>query len=371
MSTPKIGVTGSAGFVGGHLVNYLRHVRQVEVATYDVPDFADEAALVAFANEVDVVVHLAAVNRDEDERRLHDTNVRLVERLVAGCAQAVAPPAIVFSSSTHIDRDTLYARSKRRGMELLEAYAKTSGTRAVNLVIPNVFGPFAQPKYNSVVATFCHRIARGEAVEIHQDAQLDLIYVNELVGDITGAALGEVSGRVDVAPRHRLGVAALARRLSDMHAGFSESGTVPDLYEATTRALFNTYYCYWYAAHGQRAFVKHTDPRGSFIEVARTLGRGQFSYSTTVPGVTRGNHFHTRKAERFAVIAGRARISVRRVGQEEARHFDLDGEQPGYVDMPVWHTHNITNTGEDTLVCLFWISEPYDPTDADTFFVPV
>ena len=371
MSTSRIGVTGAHGFVGGHLVNHLRHVRGLEVATYDVPDFADAETLVAFANSVDVVVHLAAVNRDEDEQRLHDTNVRLVERLVAACTQATTPPAIVFSSSTHIDRDTLYAQSKRRGMELLEAYAKTAGSRVVNLVIPNVFGPFAQPKYNSVVATFCHRIARGEAVEIHQDAPLDLIYVNELVEVITEAALGSASGRLDVAARHHINVAALAQTLSVMHAGFSESGTVPDLADATTRALFNTYYCYWYEAHGQRVFQRHTDDRGSFIEVARTLGRGQFSYSTTVPGVTRGNHFHTRKAERFAVIAGRARISVRRVGRADVRHFDVDGDTPGYVDMPVWHTHNITNTGDETLVCLFWISEPYDPSDADTYFVNV
>ncbi len=366
-----IGITGSQGFVGGLLHAYLEHVCGREVLTYDVPDFADEAALETFVKTCGTVVHLAAVNRDSDEQRLHDTNVRLVERLVAACERADARPTILFSSSTHITRDSLYAQSKRAGAALLAAFAKTSGARVVNLVIPNVFGPFSQPKYNSVVATFCDKLVKGETPEVHQDAELDMIYVNELISDMHDIIDGERSGEVWVSPRHKLGVVELATRLTEMHDAFDQTGTVPDLGDATTRALFTTYYTYWYAQHGHRAFVQHTDQRGSFIEVARTLGRGQFSYSTTVPGVTRGNHFHTRKAERFAVIQGEARIDIRRVGSAQVRSFALSGTQPGYVDMPIWHTHNITNTGSSELVCLFWISEPYDPTDADTYFVNV
>lgn len=366
-----IGITGSKGFVGSHLDNYLRYVLGREVITYDVPDFADELALESFVQRCDTIVHLAAVNRDVDEQRLHDTNVRLVQRLIDACLRMEVAPSIIFSSSTHIKRDSLYAQSKRKGMQLLEAFAKTSGARVANLVIPNVFGPFAQPNYNTVVATFCDKLIKGETPVVVQDAELELIYVNELVADIAEVILSGQNGEIWVEGRHHIKVTVLAERLAEMHTAFAKTGTVPDLADVTNQALFNTYYCYRYAAHQARQFVKHNDERGSFIEVIRSEGQGQFSYSTTVPGVTRGNHFHTRKAERFAVIQGEARIDIRRVGQTDVRSFALSGTQPAWIDMPIWHTHNITNTGTSELVCLFWISEPYDTKDADTFFLHV
>ena len=150
-----------------------------------------------------------------------------------------------------------------------------------------------------------------------------------------------------------------------------ENGIFPNLEDSFQKALFNTFRCYIPVSHYPVKFIKHTDNRGSFVEIARTNSSGQFSYSTTVPGITRGNHFHTRKAERFAVISGKARIQLRKTGSEEVIDYYLDGDEPAYVDMPIWHTHNIKNIGEEELITLFWINEPYNPEDADTYFEDV
>ena len=147
-----------------------------------------------------------------------------------------------------------------------------------------------------------------------------------------------------------------------------ENGIFPNLELAFEKALFNTFRCYVPETHYPVKFTKHTDPRGSFVEIARTQTSGQFSFSTTVPGITRGNHFHTRKAERFAVISGKALIQLRKIGTNKVIDYYLDGTEPAYVDMPIWYTHNIKNIGDEELITLFWINEPYNPEDADTYF---
>ena len=150
-----------------------------------------------------------------------------------------------------------------------------------------------------------------------------------------------------------------------------ENGIFPNLEDPFEKALFNTFRCYVPESHYPVKYTKHTDNRGSFVEIARTQTSGQFSYSTTVPGITRGNHFHTRKAERFAVISGKALIQLRKIGTDEVIDYYLDGNEPAYVDMPIWYTHNIKNIGDEELITLFWINEPYNPEDADTYFEDV
>ena len=374
-----IGITGSKGFVGGHLSNYLTYVLGKEVRTYDAIDFADQNGLDDFVSSCSTIVHLAAVNRHEDEQVLYDTNLRLVDRLLEALSRKQVTPHLIFSSSTHIERDSLYGRSKKLGGEKLIEWGRQNGAVVSNMVIPNVFGPFCQPKYNSVVATFCHRLAHDLEPEVHQDSRLGLIYVQELVEEMARLIENPVAGTLYIEAPHQLGLMDLADRLRRFDTKYRAEGSIPDLSNPTDRALFNTYYTYLYAARAEEAqdggwpkhFQKHTDPRGSFLEVMRCEGRGQFSYSTTHPGITRGNHFHTRKAERFAVIQGKARIEIRKVGEEKVNRFELDGSAPSFVDMPIWHTHNITNTGDETLVCLFWISEAYDPQDADTYMLAV
>ncbi len=374
----KIGITGQAGFVGSHLFNTLNLKEGVELVPFKRSFFDSPKALDGFVASCDAIVHLAAMNRHEDPQVIYDTNLRLVDELIASLERTGANPHIVFSSSTQEERDNLYGKSKKEGKLRLMAWAEKNRGRVTSLTIPNVFGPFGKPNYNSVVATFCHKVARGESPEIIQDNEIGLIYVNELVAEIIAVLEAQpdadsVYGAPEypIEPRHKKKVSEILKLLLGFRESYQKNGVFPDLTDDFGRALFNTYRCYIPSDHYPVKLTKHTDPRGSFVEITRANTPGQFSFSTTVPGITRGNHFHTRKAERFAVIQGKARIQLRRIGTDQVINYDLDGSSPSYVDMPIWYTHNITNTGDEELITLFWINEPFDPEDPDTYFEDV
>ncbi|WP_222983942.1 NAD-dependent epimerase/dehydratase family protein [Flagellimonas meishanensis] len=376
MEKHRIGITGQAGFVGNHLYMTLSLRDDVELVPFERSFFHEMDALAQFVSKCDTVVHLAAMNRHEDENVIYDTNIKLVENLVAACNKTNATPHIVFSSSSQELRDNLYGQSKKEGKQRFVDWAEESGGKFTSLTIPNVFGPFGKPNYNSVVATFCHKVAHNEEPTIINDGEVGLIYINDLVkvfidtiyGSQEESPIGQNSYEVNIEPKHYLKVSRILELLNSFKKNYMENGIFPSLEDHFEKSLFNTFRCYIPISHYPVKYTKHTDPRGSFVEIARTQTSGQFSFSTTVPGITRGNHFHTRKAERFAVIKGKARIQLRKIGTTEVINYDLDGDEPAYVDMPIWYTHNITNTGNRELITLFWINEPYDPEDADTYF---
>lgn len=367
----KIGITGQKGFVGSHLYNFLGLKEDICLISFDKAMFDNDELLISFVQQCDVIVHLAAMNRHEDQNVIHDTNIALVEKLIQACIRANHTPTILFSSSTQEHLDNHYGKSKKKGGAMLDEWANTSGARIVNMIIPNVFGPFGKPKYNSVVATFCHAIARGETPSIINDSVVKLIYVNELIDHIYQYITSNISGKVEVPHYHEIKVSTLLEKLLHFKQIYMDEKSFPSISDATDLALFNTFRCYIPKDFYPVKFKNNIDHRGNFVEIARTNSVGQFSFSTTLPGVTRGNHFHTRKAERFAVIKGRASIKLRKVDQAEVIEYILDGNEPAYVDMPIWYTHNITNIGYDELLTLFWINEPYNPEDPDTYFVNV
>ena len=367
----KIGITGQNGFVGKHLYNYLGLQEDVQLVEFQREFFEKTDALEAFVKECDVIVHLAAINRHESQQVIYDTNVGLVKRLIAACISTDSTPWIFMSSSTHESRGNLYGNSKKEGRELLEAWAAKSGGKTTGMVIPNVFGPFGKPFYNSVTATFCHQVARGEEPTVINDGLVKMIYVNELIEGIYTLIKEGTTGKVEIPHHHEILVSELRDKLKTFYQQYFEKGEFPAITNKTDLALFNTFRCYIPHDYYPRKFVKHTDNRGAFVEIVRANTPGQFSFSTTVPGITRGNHFHTRKAERFAVIKGKAKIELRKINTDEVISYDLDGEVPAYVDMPIWYTHNIKNTGDTELVTLFWINEPYNEDDPDTYFMNV
>lgn len=367
----KIGITGQAGFVGGHLYNRLSLDDSVELVEFQRDYFERPDLLLSFVEACDTIVHLAAMNRHEDPQVIYDTNVSLVEKLIVACEKSKKKPSILFSSSTQESADNPYGRSKKEGERLLSEFTSRVGSRLVSMIIPNVFGPFGKPFYNSVVATFCHQLTHGDEPNVINDGNLKLIYIHELVDEICSLAKGSTSGKTAIPHRHEMKVSELADILTEFRDEYLIADKFPNINTPLRLALFNTYRCYVKNDHYPRPFTMHTDPRGSFVEIVRADTSGQFSFSTTVPGITRGEHFHTRKAERFAVIKGRAQISLRKINTSKIIDYTLDGDKPSYVDMPIWHTHNITNIGEEELVCLFWINEPYDAEDPDTYFVKV
>ncbi len=383
----KVGITGQSGFVGTHLFNTLGlYPEKFERIPFEDSFFDDEPRLTNFVQSCDVIVHLAAMNRHNDPQVIYDTNIQLVKQLIKACETNDSKPHILFSSSTQEERDNLYGKSKKEGRELLQEWAVSSGAQFTGMVIPNVFGPFGHPYYNSVVATFCHQLTHNETPKIEVDGEIKLIYVGELVeviiNRISGHSVSQsntqsdtVSNTVKLCDPYiiphtaAIKVSSLLQKLQNYKSNYFEKAIIPNLDEPFERNLFNTFLCY---IDHETFFPFHlklnTDERGSFVETVKLNSGGQVSFSTTIPGITRGNHFHTRKAERFAVIKGKARIELRRIGTDKILSFDLDGNQPSFVDMPVWYTHNITNVGDDDLYTIFWINEHYDASDPDTYY---
>ena len=375
----KIGITGQPGFIGTHLYNtlglYPDKFQRIECRD---EYFANPAQLEAFVSQCDVIVHLAALNRHNDPQVIFETNADLVKKLITAMNAANVQPHVLFSSSTQEERDNPYGKSKKIGRELLTKWAEEKNGKFTGFVIPNVYGPFGHPYYNSVVATFCHQLTHGETPEIHIDGQMKLIYLGELVKII----IDHVASYQSLVTNHQspvtsyqvphtaeIKVSALLSLLKQYHECYFQNGIIPDLSNTFERNLFNTFVCY---IDHQKYFPvilkKSTDNRGIFVEIIKLNSGGQVSFSTTVPGITRGNHFHIRKAERFAIIKGKARIDIRRIGTDKILSFELGGDNPSFVDMPIWFTHNITNIGNEDMLTMFWISEHFDPADPDTYF---
>jgi UDP-2-acetamido-2,6-beta-L-arabino-hexul-4-ose reductase len=374
----KIGITGQSGFVGTHLFNTLNLYKD-KFQTIPIEDsyFADTEKLSNWVKQCNVIVHLAAMNRHNDPEVIYNTNISLVKQLITACEATLSKPHILFSSSTQEERDNLYGKSKKEGRELLARWASENLAQFTGFIIPNVFGPFGHPYYNSVIATFCHQLTHNEQPRIEVDGELKLIYVAELVQhfiDRIEFVSQYHANEVFVETIHlqhtsQSKVSTLLELLESYKSGYFEKGEIPALDTAFNRNLFNTFLCYIdHKSFFPFPLKKNTDNRGSFVETVKLGSGGQVSFSTTVPSITRGNHFHTRKAERFAVIKGKALIELRKIGTTEVLSFELDGDKPSFVDMPVWYTHNIKNIGEEELYTIFWINEYFDASDPDTFF---
>ena len=377
----KIGITGQSGFVGTHLYNTLGlFPSKFKQIPFERTFFNEINLLNEFVAQCDVIVHLAAMNRHNDPEVIYNTNIGLVNQLIAACESTQSTPHILFSSSTQEDRDNLYGRSKKEGRKLLEQWADNNKSQFTGLIIPNVYGPFGHPYYNSVVATFCHQITHNEQPRIEVDGTLKLIYVGELISQILEIVQqpfpekknNVVINQVLIQHTAEIKVSALLKLIQGYKNNYFERGEIPDLSNPFHKNIWNTFLCYldyqlFYPFH----LNLHTDNRGSFVETVKLKSGGQISFSTTVPGITRGNHFHTRKSERFAVIKGQAKIEIRRIGTDLKHSFFLNGDRPSFVDMPIWFTHNITNIGDDDLYTIFWINEEYDSSDPDTYFEEV
>ena len=365
----RIGITGQSGFIGTHLYNFLNLQDDIETIPFQDENFSSELDLDNFTQQCDVIVHLAAMNRHGEEGVIYKTNVELTQKLIDSLARTGANPHILISSSTQEARDNEYGRSKKKAREMLVEWSRRNSGRFTGLVIPNVFGPFGKPFYNSFIATFSHLLTTGGSPQLEVDAEIPLIYVQDLVTKIL-AVIRNKQYAEELLVEHiaTAKVSGVLERLQIFDSQYRKKGIFPNFVSYFDLCLFNTYRSYLPTDYFPQLLTKHTDERGSFVETVKSFDSGQFSYSTTKPGITRGDHFHLRKVERFAVIKGKARIQLRRIGSKEVINYELDGEQPAYVDMPIWYTHNITNIGEEELVTLFWINEFFNPEDPDTFY---
>jgi UDP-2-acetamido-2,6-beta-L-arabino-hexul-4-ose reductase len=371
----KVGITGQNGFVGTHLYNELGLFSDMIVRIpFEDCFFQDEYELRSFVKQCDVIIHLAAMNRNSDSQMIYNTNITLVKQLIVAMEAEEVIPYVLFSSSTQEECDNLYGKSKREGRKLLKQWAERNNASFTGLVVSNVYGPFGLPNYNSFVATFCYKLTHGEQPKVIQDSKVKLIYVGSLCKHIIkkihchkpNTPLIE---RDEVPYDFEKKVTEILTLLKEYKLTYFDKGYIPELKDKNEINLFNTFRCYIdYDTYFPIKLTQCTDQRGVFVETIKLGTGGQISFSTTVPGITRGNHYHTRKIERFTVIKGKARIQLRKIGNDEVFNFYLDGSEPSYVDMPIWYTHNITNISDEDLYTQFWINEWYDSNDRDTFF---
>jgi UDP-2-acetamido-2,6-beta-L-arabino-hexul-4-ose reductase len=369
----KVGITGQAGFVGTHLYNHLglapdKYTR----VPFEDHFFSDSALLRGFVRQCDVIVHLAAMNRHTDPQVIYDINIGLVKKLIDAMEAEKVTPHVLFSSSIQEELDNLYGQSKKDGRELLEQWAIRNKASFTGLVVPNVYGEFSRPNYNTFIATFAHKLVNGEQPQIITDSSVKLIYVGSLCKFIIGQFENKGVSRVNVPFDFERSVSSILTLFKQFNTMYANNGFIPNLADINEVNLFNTFRSYLdYKNKFPVKLVKHIDNRGMFVETIKLGVGGQVSFSTTLPGVTRGNHYHTRKIERFTVIRGKAKIQLRKIGSDEVMDFYLDGNEPSYVDMPVWYTHNISNIGDEELYTQFWINEWYNPEDGDTYFEEV
>lgn len=370
----KIGITGQDGFIGQHLFNTLGlYPDEFERVHFQYDFFEDKSKLIEFVGGCDVIVHLAAVNRHNDPEVLYQTNISLVEQLIAVLEKTKSKAHVLFASSVQEEQDNRYGESKKIGRELLAKWAENAGGFFTGLVIPNVFGPFGRPYYNSFIATFSHQLTHNEQPKIETDTEVKLIYVGELVDIIINAIRNQLQKPLYIIPYTSVNkVSDILKLLEKYTSAYFVQGNIPALNSAFELNLFNTFRSYIDVKnHNPIKIMQHADDRGAFVEIIRLGIGGQVSFSTTFPGVTRGNHFHTRKIERFAIIKGEALIQLRKIGTDEVLDFYLNGNEPAYVDMPIWYTHNIKNIGTEDLYTNFWINEFYDANNSDTYFETV
>lgn len=355
----KFAVTGATGLVGWHVMCAL-HATGAEAVPIGRSAFDDPEALRVALDRADVVVHAAGANRGDDAE-ISRTNIALAERLTSAIGGMTSTPTVVYTNSTHIDRDTAYGQSKREAGRILSG----ATDRFADLVLPGIFGEHGKPYYNSVVSTFCHQLANGIELSVNDDAQLELIHTQDVADLVIDMATSGQTGEIRPAGT-ATGVLALAERLNDLHLSY-QGGVVPRIADPFDRALFNTMRSYRFPRHYPTALNPRHDQRGHLVELVKADTGGQMFISSTKPGVTRGNHYHRRKVERFVVVDGQANISLRRLLTDEVVSFDVDGSSPVAIDMPTMHTHNITNTGSDVLTTVFWSDEIFDPNAPDTY----
>lgn len=361
----KILVTGAQGFVGKNLLVHLRERAGIEAMQFVRGESMETlAALVARA---DFIFHLAGVNRPEDESEFETGNASLTRELCGAIERSGRRIPVVYTSSIQVVRDNVYGASKLAAEHALVDLADRCGVPLAVYRLPNVFGKWCRPNYNSAVATFCHNIAHDLPIHINDpSATLQLVYID----DVIAAFLTHLDGKVplrypQVAPVYVTTVGKVAEQLHAFKRSRANLVTEP-VGKGLVRALYSTYISYFDPAQFAYPLVKHEDPRGVFVEMLKTPNAGQFSYFTAHPGVTRGGHYHHTKTEKFLVVKGLARFGFRHIDTGACFECTTSGVVPEVVEsIPGW-SHDITNVGDDEMIVMLWANEIFDRAHPDT-----
>lgn len=365
-------VTGADGFIGRNLCATLAPMPGVTLLKYDIGQSAEELA--AYAKAADFVIHLAGVNRPQNPEEFQTGNAGLTSALLERLKATGRPVPFLLSSSTQAALDNPYGVSKRAAEEAAAAYAQETGSDVFVFRLPNVFGKWCRPNYNSAVATWCHNIARGLPVEVRDpQAPLTLVYVDDVVDEFLAASEGRArrEGGCCVVPvTYRVTLGDVVERLTAFKRGRVDL-QIPDQADAFTKKLYATYLSYLPTDGFQYPLKMNVDARGSFTEALKSPPCGQVSVNVSKPGITKGNHWHHTKCEKFLVVSGQGAIRFRRVGGADVYEYLVSGDELRVVDIPPGYTHHIENLGGSDLVTLIWANESLDPNRLDTFYEKV
>ena len=364
-------VTGADGFIGKNLVVHLQEMKGVAIDTFTRGD--DIANLPAKVAAADFIFHLAGINRPQDPQEFTTGNVDLTRALAEAVRASGRSIPLLYTSSTQAAMDNVYGASKRVAEQVLEALSEATGAEVYLFRLPNVFGKWARPNYNSAVATFCHNIARDLPIQVNdRAARITLVYIDDVVRCFLETMRGEHAGKraVEVEPQYNASVGEIADHLHAFKASRDNLITEP-VGTGFVRALYSTYVSYLPEERFTYEVPKYGDERGVFVEMLKTRDSGQFSYFTAHPGVTRGGHYHHTKTEKFLVIKGTANFRFRHTVSGEFYQLQTCGDKPVIVEtVPGW-THDITNIGEEEMIVMLWANEVFDRELPDTYAKPL
>ncbi|MCA0985184.1 capsular polysaccharide biosynthesis protein CapF [Halobacillus yeomjeoni] len=368
----KVLVTGAKGFIGKNLVAELKSQNHYEILEYNRDN--DISTLDKYCSEADFVFHLAGVNRPKDKSEFMDGNYGFTSTLLKKLKVYKNNCPVLISSSIQAQLDNPYGISKRAGEDLLFEYSKQTGAKALVYRLPNVFGKWCKPNYNSAVATFCHNIANNIPVTVNDaDTKMSLVYIDDVVEEFINALKSNENKRGDfcevpIVHNSRLG------DIVDLIYSFKKSREellVPDTSNTFTNKLYSTYLSYLPEDKFNYNLKMNEDDRGSFTEFIKTPDRGQVSVNISKPGVTKGNHWHHTKNEKFLVVSGHGVIRFRRYNSEKVIEYFVSGNKLEVIDIPTGYTHNIENLGNTEMVTLMWANELFNPEKPDTHYLEV
>ncbi len=379
----KILVTGAKGFVGKNLIAQLNNIKfgkernsnlSSELLIYEYDVDTNPELLDLYTKDCDFVCHLAGVNRPQNESEFMEGNFGFTSTLLESLKKNGNKAPVLVSSSVQAALDNPYGRSKKAGEDLIFEYGKENGVEVLVYRLSNVFGKWCRPNYNSAVATFCNNIANGLDITVNDpEVVMNLVYIDDVVDEFINAMCGNANKKdgycyVPVVHTVKLG------RIVELIYSFKESRnnlSVPKLDDGFEKALYSTYLSYLPKDEFSYPLKMNVDNRGSFTEIIRTADRGQFSVNISKPGITKGNHWHHTKNEKFVVVSGKGLIQFRKIGTDEVIDYYVSGDKIEVVDIPTGYTHNIINLGETDLVTFMWCNECFNPDKPDTYFEEV
>ena len=367
-------ITGYAGFVGKNLVAELKNQGYENLLLFERGDTPE--TLAHYAAQASFVIHLAGINRPKDPSEFYSGNAGLTDVLLAELEKAANKAPVLVTSSVQAVLDNDYGKSKKQAEDAIFAHGDKMGSPVYVFRMEGVFGKWCRPNYNSVVATFCHNIARDLPIQVRDPAfELPLVYIDDVIRCILDALDGKVQkdaeGICRIHPVHSVTLGRLAELLysfKESRQSLAVPALSPDSFE---KKLYSTYLSYLPTDTFKYPLTMHTDERGSFTEFLRSPERGQVSVNISKPGIVKGNHWHHTKNEKFLVVKGQGLIRLRRIDSQEVLEYPVSGDKLEVVDIPVGYTHSIENVGSEDMITVMWANEAFDPDHPDTYFLKV